>query len=166
MDNQYKNKNSLSKLEKITSFDQAFESKELDEKKLLNPEKQLDKSSQETKEKVILSSQTTPTENDVLIKEQVLEKEVENILSEGLTDLFQSLDQANKMIFKQKGEITASTIAVMLKSVKFKIYEILNLIRNWLFIIPGINKFFLEQEAKIKTDKILQLEAKNKNFKL
>jgi hypothetical protein len=33
----------------------------------------------------------------------------------------------------------------------------LKLIREWLLIIPGVNKYFLEQEAKIKTDKIQQL---------
>jgi hypothetical protein len=33
--------------------------------------------------------------------------------------------------------------------------KILALIRDWLKLIPGVNRFFLEQEAKIKTDKIL-----------
>jgi len=32
---------------------------------------------------------------------------------------------------------------------------------DWLKILPGVNKFFLEQEAKIKTDKILALKNKN-----
>ena len=35
--------------------------------------------------------------------------------------------------------------------------KILKLIRSWLKLIPGVNKFFLEQEAKIKTDKIVDL---------
>jgi len=29
---------------------------------------------------------------------------------------------------------------------------------NWLKLIPGVNKFFLEQEAKIKTDEVLKLK--------
>ena len=31
----------------------------------------------------------------------------------------------------------------------------MSLIREWLKVIPGINKFFLEQTVKIKTDKII-----------
>ena len=38
------------------------------------------------------------------------------------------------------------------------LFKIIDVIKKWLSIIPGINKFFLEQEAKIKTDKIMELK--------
>jgi len=86
--------------------------------------------------------------------------EIENILSENLQDLYLTMTPAQRMQFKQKGEETASKIEIIIKSVKVKVKEILNLIRDWLKIIPGINKFFFEQEAKIKTDRILDLREK------
>ena len=45
-----------------------------------------------------------------------------------------------------------------MKSTKVKVKKILKLILEWLRILPGINRFFLEQEAKIKTDRIIQLK--------
>jgi hypothetical protein len=38
-----------------------------------------------------------------------------------------------------------------------KAKEVLKLIVIWLRFIPHVNKYFLEQESKIKTDKILDL---------
>jgi hypothetical protein len=29
---------------------------------------------------------------------------------------------------------------------------------QWLKLLPGVNRFFLEQEAKIKTDRIIHLK--------
>ena len=68
-----------------------------------------------------------------------------------------------QMQFRQKGEETASKIEKLLLDVKVKIKEVLNLLREWLKVIPGVNKFFIEQEAKIKADRILNLhEQKHK----
>ena len=41
---------------------------------------------------------------------------------------------------------------------KLKVKKVVNLIKKWLTMIPGVNKFFLEQEAKIKTDEIVKLK--------
>lgn len=90
--------------------------------------------------------------------------EIEKILSENLDELYLSLEPTNKLIFKQKGEETASKIELLIKEVKINVKKILNLIKEWLLMlvkmIPGVNKFFLIQEAKIKTDKILKLREK------
>ena len=43
----------------------------------------------------------------------------------------------------------------MVSAAKVHSKKILKAIVGWLKMIPGVNKFFLEQEAKIKTDKIL-----------
>jgi len=84
-------------------------------------------------------------------------QEIENILAGGLEGVYSNLDELTRREFKIKGEETASKIEKLLQSATVKVKTILDLIKNWLKIIPGINKFFLEQEAKIKTDKILKL---------
>jgi hypothetical protein len=99
-----------------------------------------------------------------IIKSQTL-KEIENILEEDLEEIYFGLPQNKKVEFKQKGEETASKIEVILFQVKIRVSQILNLIKEWLKLIPGVNKFFLEQEAKIKTDKILQLSKKDEKEK-
>lgn len=82
-------------------------------------------------------------------------KQIEEILSEDLTDLFLNMSPEQQEEFRAKGEETASKIRVLLSSAKVGVKKILALITDWLKLIPGVNKFFLEQEAKIKTDKIL-----------
>jgi hypothetical protein len=86
-----------------------------------------------------------------------LQNEIEDILEEGLEGIYHSLDPATQKEFKEKGEETAFKISILIRQAKIKIRQILKLIIEWLKLIPGINKFFLEQEAKIKTDKILRL---------
>ena len=89
--------------------------------------------------------------------------EIENVLSEHLDEIYMTMTPQQQMAFRDKGEETASKISVLLRETKIKVKEILDLIKSWLQIIPGINKFFLEQEAKIKTDRLLNLqEQKNK----
>lgn len=97
-----------------------------------------------------------------IIKSQTL-KEIEDILEEDLQEVYFNLPQDKQMELKKGGEEVASKIEIVLKEVKIKVSQILNLIKNWLKIIPGVNKFFLEQEAKIKTDKIIKLSNKEKN---
>ena len=91
----------------------------------------------------------------VVDKDEVT-KAVEDILSDDLTDLFLRLPPEKKLAFKTAGEDAASKIKVMMDSGKVKAKKILELIRDWLRIVPGVNKFFLEQEAKIKTDKLME----------
>jgi len=84
--------------------------------------------------------------------------EIETILSEGLENLYKELPDNRKVEFKQKGEETASAIRVLLSSAKVKVTKIVALIVQWLKMIPGVNKFFLEQESKIKADKLLEFK--------
>ena len=85
------------------------------------------------------------------------QKEVESVLTENIAEIYKQLPQDRKAVFKQKGEEVAMQITAMIKGGILQIKKILKLIRDWLLIIPGVNKYFLEQEAKIKTDKIQQL---------
>jgi hypothetical protein len=83
---------------------------------------------------------------------------VETILTENLGDLYLSLPPNEQQKFKNKGEETTKKIVELLRSAKATFKKIFQLILGWLRIIPGMNKFFMEQEAKIKADKIMKLE--------
>ncbi len=93
------------------------------------------------------------------------EKRVEAILSDHLEEIFIQMNPAEQAAFQKKGEETATAIAKLLQETKVRVKSILDLIRDWLKMIPGVNKFFLEQEAKIKADRIIALhEQKHKNM--
>jgi hypothetical protein len=86
-----------------------------------------------------------------------LQQNVEGVLASGLADTYAQLDPATQQRFKAAGEETAGKISLLLLSSKVQVKKIVDLIVAWLRIIPGVNQFFLEQEAKIKADKILTL---------
>lgn len=87
---------------------------------------------------------------------------IEKILEIGLADEYAKLSPIAKQEFKIKGEETTAKIRELLLTTHVKVKKIFYLIIEWLRILPGVNKFFLEQEAKIKTDLILELHKKNK----
>ena len=82
-------------------------------------------------------------------------KQVEGLLSDGLKELYMSLPEARRAAFKATGEVVANKITDMIMYGKAKVKEIWKLIGEWLRVVPGVNKYFLEQEIKIKTDKIM-----------
>lgn len=84
-------------------------------------------------------------------------KQVENILSEDLQEAFLNLSPEQQLKFKAEGEKTASAIYQMLESAKIQVKKIVELISHWLKRLPGVNRYFIEQESKIKTDKIINL---------
>lgn len=98
-----------------------------------------------------------PAAAPVYVPKDPLTQEIENVLSEDLTDVFLSLSPEKRAIFKAKGEETASAIQKLLVNAHANAKKIFSLIRAWLKLLPGVNRFFLEQEAKIKTDKITRL---------
>lgn len=87
-------------------------------------------------------------------------RQVEGVMEENLEDIYQGLSDADKLIFKKKGEETASYISQLLQQTKVKIQEIFNALVKWLRYIPGISRAFIEQEAKIKTDALIKLKKK------
>jgi len=80
---------------------------------------------------------------------------IEKVLSSGLEEIYVNLDDPTKQMLKIEGEKTATQIEAVLEQGKDMAKKILHLIRQWLHKIPGVNRFFLEQESKIKTDKII-----------
>lgn len=92
-----------------------------------------------------------------LTKDQ-LTKKIEDLLAEDMTDVFLAMSPEKQAEFKVKGEETAGKIRLMFEQAKVNAKKIFDLVRDWLKLIPGVNRFFLEQEAKIKTDKIVNLK--------
>lgn len=105
-------------------------------------------STQSTQKKKSKTSQQAQLKSDDLIA-------IEKILAEDLEDVYKALPDNLKNDFKITGEETARKIEELVAKVKVNTKKIVKLIVNWLKIIPGVNKFFLEQEAKIKTDAII-----------
>ncbi|PIR74375.1 MAG: hypothetical protein COU35_02915 [Candidatus Magasanikbacteria bacterium CG10_big_fil_rev_8_21_14_0_10_47_10] len=82
---------------------------------------------------------------------------VEQIMEEGLQDAFSELSVVERQEFKLAGERAAMEIRKALRGGHVKIKKIFEIIVGWLKKLPGINRFYLMQEAKIKTDKIVSL---------
>lgn len=91
----------------------------------------------------------TPDKDPVLL-------EIENILSANLLEIYNELPENKREAFKQKGEEVASSIHEMILNTKVKVHKVLKLISDWLRMVPGINVYFLRQEAKIKLDRIVE----------
>lgn len=85
-------------------------------------------------------------------------KQVESILSDNLAEVYQGLTREQQLNFKTVGEKTAAQINTLLSETRVKVNKIINLIKFWLSYLPGMNKYFLEKEAKIKADAIIQLK--------
>jgi len=90
------------------------------------------------------------------VKDELAEK-IEDVLEEDMTDMFLAMSPDVQVKFKQKGEETVSKIRLLMTKTKLQTKKIFDLVRSWMSMIPGVNRFFLEQEAKIKTDKIKHL---------
>lgn len=87
-----------------------------------------------------------------------LHQNVEAILEGDLEDLYFSMNEQEQEKFKIKGEKTANEIVKLVESGKATFKKIFKLIFGWLKFIPGVNKYFLEQEAKIKSDRVLEIQ--------
>ncbi len=88
------------------------------------------------------------------------EIEIDACLSEGLSETFLAMSPEKQRIFKTEGENTVKKINILLDATKININKIIDLIKKWLKLITGINRFFLDQEAKIKADKIVKIKNK------
>lgn len=83
--------------------------------------------------------------------------EVEKILEDGLGDYVPDMPDEARERFIHKGGEVAGELSSMVRSLNVKVKRVVTLIREWLLTIPGVNRYFIEQEAKIKTDRIVNL---------
>ena len=89
-----------------------------------------------------------------------LREAIDDILEEGLADIYLNMSPSEQSRFKIKGEETTKNIVSLLSKTKVKIRKIVQAIIEWLKMISGVNRFFIKQTAKIKTDKILEAKEK------
>ncbi len=87
-----------------------------------------------------------------------LAEDVQKILEDGLEEAIVAMPEDAKQRFLQKGKEIGTIVSDMVRRYKVEVKRVLHMLKEWLTAIPGINKFFLEKEAKIKTDRILELE--------
>ncbi len=83
--------------------------------------------------------------------------EVEHVLEEGLGAYYQGMNPKLQQMFKSRGEELTTTLAQMVKTTTVNLGKVVELIRRWLMLIPGVSRFFLEQEAKIRADRIAMI---------
>lgn len=108
------------------------------------------------------SSHTATSASATTTNKDAVAIEVEKILEDGIGPYFSSLPPDAKPLFKKKGEEAARQISEMIQTTRFNLRRAFQLITDWLKTIPGVNKLFLEQEAKIKTDRLLALMEERK----
>jgi len=113
----------------------------------------------------VISSVKSSGEEQITVEERTVKEKIEDILADGLDDLYKNLPADKQEEFKAEGERAAGQIVVLLRSVKIKMSRIFHLIRRWLKIIPGVNRYFLNQEAKLKADRIYQMEVDRRRGK-
>ncbi|MFH1631471.1 MAG: hypothetical protein ABIA47_00390 [bacterium] len=145
-----KKKEALSEKPEVVEVGEVKELAEVEEVKKVKEVK-------EKKEAPVVEVAETPTAQPSSIrpeKDKVTE-DIEEILADDLTDIFLALPADRRPAFKQRGEEVAAAIKEMVDKGKITARKVLKLISDWLKMIPGVNKFFLEQEAKIRTDKVL-----------
>ncbi len=127
-----------------------------------NPE-QKDRTEKEDGEPSLITEKVS--ENDYIVRSALVqssnterEKKIEGILEVDLAEVFKKLSLGQRKEFKSKGEETALTINKLLDDTRLKAKKILSLIKDWLQMIPGVNKYFIEQLAKSKLDEIMKLK--------
>jgi len=83
---------------------------------------------------------------------------IQNILQQDVVELFFKLSAEEQKKFKEEGVRIAKKIKGLLQAAKVNVKKIIDLIRQWLSRLPGINKHFIDQEAKIKLDRLLAIK--------
>ncbi|MDO8490140.1 MAG: hypothetical protein Q7S47_01860 [bacterium] len=107
---------------------------------------------------------SAPTQTPVILDEKSqMRRDIERILEEDLGDIYLTLNTKQRQQFRIEGERTAAKIELLLAQVKVKVRQIINIIAAWLLLLPGVNKFFLEQEAKIKAEKMIILKTEEES---
>lgn len=143
------------KEEEIVKRYDEYKRRELEEQRAILEEELHQAPSAYADQISITTTQQTLPERAVIKSEFLLQ--IEKLLADNLGEIYMKMDSGLKEKFKIKGEAVACRIERMIAQGKARIKQIVNWIREWLRMIPHVNRFFLEQEAKIKADKILAM---------
>jgi len=107
---------------------------------------------------IVATTKKTPATTLATEKDE-LTLQIEKVLEEDIEDIYFNMPPDAQKQFRKKGEETANKIKKLLGEIKIKTKEIIKLIVEWLRVIPNVNKFFIEQEAKIKAEKIFNIKS-------
>jgi len=88
-----------------------------------------------------------------------MHRQIEKVLEEDLLPLYRELNSEQRMQFRVAGEEAAGKIERLLSKAVVRARDVIKVLKDWLSLLPGVNRFFIEQEAKIKADKILFLKT-------
>ncbi|OGF31754.1 hypothetical protein A2478_04685 [Candidatus Falkowbacteria bacterium RIFOXYC2_FULL_36_12] len=137
--------------------ERALETVAEEEKKTIEEHENVKKELEAHKEEIgsITSAQTLQVSQ---AQKDPVQLEVEGVLQQELEDDYKSMTPDEQVEFKRMGEETASKISLLLKSAKVQFEKILELIKTWLKLIPNVNKYYLEQQSKIKTDELKKMK--------
>ncbi len=109
-------------------------------------------------EKKIIEAAGLSAQSSTTAIQKRREEAIDKILADGLGDIFLKMSPDKQKEFQVKGEETVKKISLLLNEAKVSVGKIIELIKKWLKLIPGVNKFFLEQETKLKVDKIIKMK--------
>lgn len=140
----------------------SSEKREQREQEELRENKRKEEAPQKVQEALLVKGGKTSSGPRSVQAPSTVHEELENILEEGLQDIYVSLSPEDQKKFREKGEEVASQLEIMIVNLKVTVKKILALVREWLRTIPGVNRFFLEQEVKIKADQIMAIARKEK----
>lgn len=132
------------------------------------PERRMEKPQPKAKEMPVMPSMQPASDVKTSMSSAKTEsrQRIEKVMEDGLAEVYKTMPAETKKQFREEGEKTAAEIETLLYKVKVQSKKIFQLIFAWLRIIPGVNKYFLEQEAKLKTDELIRLKEemeKNKS---
>lgn len=128
------------------------------EQKTESVEKKIDKGNNKDKvPNLTITPSPAALASNISYEERQVEA-IENIMAEGMDQVFLKMNPTQQKKFKTEGEKTAKKINRLLMKARVSAEKVVLLIRRWLSMVPRINRFFLEQEVKIKADKILKIK--------
>lgn len=140
-----------------------------DQERQVNPEKKVEQKTERVENKIediddkkktdapLITPGPSALVSDISYEEKQVAA-IENIMAEGLDQVFLKMSPIQQKKFKTEGEKTAVKINKILMKARVSAEKVVLLIRRWLSMVPHINRFFLEQEVKIKTDRILKIK--------
>ncbi|MBI4433550.1 hypothetical protein HY632_02165 [Candidatus Uhrbacteria bacterium] len=107
-----------------------------------------------------------PAAQTTTVTKSPLREEIELALADDrLRKLYTHLAPAVQASFREAASRLAERIERMLASGKLDLHDLHDGITNWLRVIPRVNHWFLLQEAKVKTDAILAILAKQESLR-
>lgn len=107
------------------------------------------------KERSSFESEVSPEQKEVSLED------IEQVLQMGLEGMYKDFPDSKKQEFKSKGEVTAQRAFDLLNRSHPKPGKITKMIKSWLSTAPDLSDFFVEQEAKTKTDKLMHIINKD-----